>query len=225
MPGSTQRTLRNSRKTKEPISTHSTFQTVSQSKNDEIDIESLSCAGIINEILERNTDPVIEKMVLALKTKITQKMADGVEAEKRGRSIVITGLAELGADRSLTERQRDLEEKVSNVLDAPEVDYLPEVACRLGKFNANKPRLVKDVLLSRSHWAKALSRAHLLRSTSFSNIFVRKSMTAAERKRDYELRHEARLRNERSSTREWVVYKDTLTHITELPRKPMTGNL
>ncbi|KAK6742457.1 hypothetical protein RB195_009993 [Necator americanus] len=180
-----------------------------------------SCAGIINEILERNTDSVIEKMVLALKTKTTQEVADGVETEKSGRSIVITGLAEMGADRSLIERQRDLEEKVANVFDALELDCLPEVAYRLGKFNGNKPRLVKVVLPSRSHWA----RAHLLRRLSFSNIFVRKSMTAAERKRDYELRHEARLRNERSSTREWMVYKDTLTHITELPRKPMTGNL
>ncbi|KAK6743085.1 hypothetical protein RB195_010386 [Necator americanus] len=66
-------------------------------------------------------------MVLVLKTKITQEVADGVEAEKRSRSIVITGLAEFGADRSLIERQRDLEEKVANVLDALEVDCLPEV--------------------------------------------------------------------------------------------------
>ncbi|KAK6730638.1 hypothetical protein RB195_007232 [Necator americanus] len=225
MPGSTQCTLRNSsRKTKEPISTS---QTVSQSRNDEIDVESLPCAEIINEILERNTDPIIKKMVLALKTKITLEVAEGAEAEKRGRSIVTTGLAELSADESLIERHRDFEEKVANVLDAFEVDCLPEVAYRLGKFNDNKLRLVNVfvVLASRSHWAKALSRAHLLRRSSLSNIFVRKSMTAAERKRDYELRHEARLRNERPSTREWVVYKDALTHVTELPREPMTGNL
>ncbi|KAK6764551.1 hypothetical protein RB195_024756 [Necator americanus] len=139
-------------------------------------------------------------MVPALKTKITQEVADGVEAEKRSRSIVITGLAELAADRSLIERQRGLEEKIANVLDALEVDCLPKVAYRLGKLNGNKPRLVKVVLPSRSHWTKALSRSHLQRRTSLSNIFVRKSMTAEERKRDYELRHEARLRNERSST-------------------------
>ncbi|KAK6736256.1 hypothetical protein RB195_019123 [Necator americanus] len=96
----------------------------------------------------------------------------------------------------------DFEEKVVNVLDALEV-----------------------VLPSRSHWAKALSRAHLLRRTSLSNIFVRESVTAAERKWDYELRHEGRLRNEQSSTPEWVVYKDVPSHIAELPRKPMTGNL
>ncbi|KAK6744048.1 hypothetical protein RB195_011006 [Necator americanus] len=78
-------------------------------------------------------------MVLALKTKITQEVqqevADGVEAEKKGHSIVITGLAELGASKSLMERKRDLEEKVANVLDALEVDCRPEVAYRLGKFN------------------------------------------------------------------------------------------
>ncbi|KAK6733498.1 hypothetical protein RB195_017322 [Necator americanus] len=90
-------------------------------------------------------------MVLALKTKITREVADRVEAEKRGRSIVISGLAEMGADRSLIERQRDLEEKVANVLDALELDCLPEVAYRLGKFNGNKPRLVKVGLPSRSH--------------------------------------------------------------------------
>ncbi|KAK6744047.1 hypothetical protein RB195_011006 [Necator americanus] len=71
-------------------------------------------------------------MVLALKTKITQEVqqevADGVEAEKKGHSIVITGLAELGASKSLMERKRDLEEKVANVLDALEVDCRPEVA-------------------------------------------------------------------------------------------------
>ncbi|KAK6764676.1 hypothetical protein RB195_024848 [Necator americanus] len=141
-------------------------------------------------------------MVLALKTKITQEVTDGVEAEKGARSIVITGLAELDADRSLIERQRDIGEKVANVLCTLEVDCPPEIAYRLGKFNGNKPRLVEVVLPSRSHWAKVQSRAHLLRRSSLSNIFVRKNMTAAERKRDYELRHEARLRNERSYTRE-----------------------
>ncbi|KAK6764248.1 hypothetical protein RB195_024532 [Necator americanus] len=172
MSGSTQRILHNSsHKTKEPISTS---QTVLMPKMMRFTSNRFLVLKSSTKLWKKNTDPVIEKMALALKTKATQEVADGVEAEKRGRSIVITGLSELGANRSLKERQRDLEEKVANVPDALEVDCLPEVAYKLGTFNGNKPCPVKVILPSRSHWAKALLRAQLLRRTNLSNIFLRK---------------------------------------------------
>ncbi|EYB82533.1 hypothetical protein Y032_0357g3372 [Ancylostoma ceylanicum] len=41
----------------------------------------------------------------------------------------------------------------------------------------------------------ALAKARLFRSSGFSDVYVRKRMTAEERKRDYELRQQARERN------------------------------
>ncbi|VDP22617.1 unnamed protein product [Heligmosomoides polygyrus] len=40
---------------------------------------------------KRNTDPLIEKMVMALQAKIPQTIADGIEEDRRMRSIVIAG--------------------------------------------------------------------------------------------------------------------------------------
>lgn len=191
----------------------------------DVDFNALSSEEIISAMLERNTDPVIEKMILALRNKLPQEIRDGVEAEKRGRSIVISGLEEWGMDKPLLERHKHLEERVADILDALNVDCVPEVTYRMGKYNDLKPRLVKIVLPSRTHWALALSNAHLLRRTQFANIYVRKSMTSAERAREYELRQQARSRNEGKQSREWVVYRGELVHVSNIPRKHIQGNL
>ncbi|EYB92492.1 hypothetical protein Y032_0193g1395 [Ancylostoma ceylanicum] len=166
------------------------------SGSQEFDYSTLPCKELIETILQKNTDPEIEKIALALKSKLPQEVADAVDSEKRERSIVICGLPECGMDRPLLERQKNLEEKVAGILDVLKVDCLPEVVFRMGTYNETRPRLVKVVLPSRSHWLKALANAHALRRTDYRNVYVRKSMTAAERARDYELRQQARERNQ-----------------------------
>ncbi|KHJ96697.1 hypothetical protein OESDEN_03337 [Oesophagostomum dentatum] len=184
----------------------------------------LSGAKIIAAILERNTDPVIERMVLPLRDKVLLEFADAVNKEKKERSIVITGLTEWGQDKPLFERQKNFEQNVAEILDILKVDCLPEVTYRMGKFDVNKPRTVKVLLPSRSHWVRALSNAYLLRRSKFSNVYVRRSMSASERTREFELRQEARSRNEGKPTREWVVYRGQLKHVSELPRRRIQEN-
>ncbi|EYC10542.1 hypothetical protein Y032_0055g2614 [Ancylostoma ceylanicum] len=96
------------------------------------DIDALSNAEIINVILERNTDPVIEKLAQTLRTRISREILDAVEEEKRGRSLVISGLPECDLGKPLLERQKDLEIQVANILDILEVDCLPETTYRMG---------------------------------------------------------------------------------------------
>ncbi|KIH65078.1 hypothetical protein ANCDUO_04601 [Ancylostoma duodenale] len=199
----------------------------------------LPCREIIESILQKTTDPGIEKMALALKIKLPQEVADAVHSEKKERSIVICGLPECGMEKPFLERQKNLEEKVAGILDVLKVDCLPEVVFRMGTYNETRPRLVKVVLPSRSHWAKALANAHVLSHIDYRNVYVRKSMTAAERARDFELRQQARKENQSKPTREWIVYKGELKHtykhnntqtykhtcISDLPRKPVEGNM
>ncbi|KIH59507.1 hypothetical protein ANCDUO_10255 [Ancylostoma duodenale] len=149
----------------------------------------------------------MEKMISALRDKRSQEIRHELEADKRERSIVISGLEEWGIDRPRLERQSHLEESVAGILDALKVDCLPEVTYRMGKFNDLRPLLVTVILPFKSHWSLALSNAHLLRRTKFGHIYVHRSMTLAERTREYELRQEARARNEGKPTREWVVYR------------------
>ncbi|KAK5969739.1 hypothetical protein GCK32_011043 [Trichostrongylus colubriformis] len=54
---------------------------------------------------------------------------------------------------------------------------------------------------------------------SVRELFVRRSMTEDERKREYELRKEAEERNKGKDVREWVVYQGQLKHTSELPHK------
>ncbi|KIH63414.1 hypothetical protein ANCDUO_06282 [Ancylostoma duodenale] len=124
------------------------------------------------------------------------EISDAVEEEKRGRSLVISGLPKCGIDKALLERQKDLENKVADILDTLKVDRLPEATYRMGKLNETRPRLVKVVLPSRSHWSRALSNAYLLRRNKYSSVHVRRSMTSNERAKKYELCQQARAKNE-----------------------------
>ncbi|KAL6734052.1 hypothetical protein Aduo_004635 [Ancylostoma duodenale] len=234
MPGSSQRVTRSasSKANKEKgVTSSSRLLGSSQLKTadlenglDDVDYTALSSEEIINVLLERNTDPVSEKMMMILKGRMRQEVSDAVEKEKRDRSLVISGLAEWGMDKPLLQRQKYLYEQVADILDTLKVDCLPEVVYRMGKYSETRPRLVKVVLPSRSHWSLALSKAYLLRRTKYSNIYVRRSMTSAERKQEYELREQARVKNEGKSTREWVVYREELRHISDLPRRRHEGN-
>ncbi|KAL6729822.1 hypothetical protein Aduo_000841 [Ancylostoma duodenale] len=105
--------------------------------NEDADLSSVPTSEIIDSILEMNSDPRIERLVLALKARTPQGVADAVEAEKRGRSIVISGVPECGLDQPLSVRQKDLEQKVVSILDTLGVDCVPEVTYRLGKFTEN----------------------------------------------------------------------------------------
>ncbi|KHJ89753.1 hypothetical protein OESDEN_10414 [Oesophagostomum dentatum] len=172
----------------------------------------------------RNKDPVVEKMLIALKTKIPEEVYNAINAEKRGRSIVTSGISECTPDKPLRSRQKDLECKVVEVLDALNVDCLPEAVYRVGKYDEKRKRLIKVVLPSKTHFARALAKAHKLRGITLSNIYVRKSMTTAERAKDFGLRQEARQRNQNEAIKEWVVYKDSLKHISELLRRRITEN-
>ncbi|KIH45145.1 hypothetical protein ANCDUO_24818, partial [Ancylostoma duodenale] len=110
---------------------------------DDVDYTALSSEEIINVLLERNTDPVSERMMMILKGRIRQEVSDGVEKEKRDRSLVISGLAEWGMDKPLLQRQKYLDEQVADILDTLEVDCLPEVVYRMGKYSETRPGLVK----------------------------------------------------------------------------------
>ncbi|KAK6033162.1 hypothetical protein OSTOST_00625 [Ostertagia ostertagi] len=89
----------------------------------------------------------------------------------------------------------------------------------MGKMDPKRPRLVKIVLPATSHWRTALANARLLRSAGFPQVYIRKSMTLGERQRDFELRQIARDRNKGSTVKQWVVYRDQLMRVTDLPSK------
>lgn len=77
-------------------------------------------------------------MALALKAKSSQGVADGKEAEKSERSIVIHGLPEVNQDRPLLDRQKKLEEQVAEILGILKADSLTEVVFKMVKYNEGK---------------------------------------------------------------------------------------
>ncbi|EYC12491.1 hypothetical protein Y032_0047g1510 [Ancylostoma ceylanicum] len=189
----------------------------------ESDLMEMSIEGLLGLAMERNNDPVMERILSILSKKIPKHAVEDPDSEKRSRSIVISGLPEAEGDVRFQDRQSHLENQVSDVMEALKVECRPVELYRMGKFNPTHPRLVKVVLPSKFFWRTALANARSLRSAGFPDIYIRKSMTAEERKRDYELRLQARERNRGKPKPEWVVYRSELVHVSELPRS-RSGN-
>lgn len=181
-----------------------------------VDYSTMSSGEIIGAILERNKDPIIEKMVHALIAKIPQEVNDAVEKDKREKSIVIHNIPEADQNLPPTSRQKDLKRKVSAILDILEIECTPLEMYRMGRVSNNKNRLVKVVFPSRTHWHQALRNSHRLRNSEFSGIFVRRSMTPAEWAKEKELRNEAMERNRAAGSKTWVVYRSELRRVEDL---------
>ncbi|VDO99126.1 unnamed protein product [Heligmosomoides polygyrus] len=158
-------------------------------------------AEILGLMAERNTDPEISKMIDVVVKKLPDELSQlsikALESEKRGRSLVISGLPETEPNTSLIAKRKDFEEKVSGVLEVLQVDCYPFEVYRMGKPGGARPRLVK---------------------------INRKNMTQSERKEEFELRKECRDRNAKLNYRKWVVYRGAITDVDDLPNHRGTGN-
>ncbi|VDL82854.1 unnamed protein product [Nippostrongylus brasiliensis] len=190
------------------------------------DISRMSVNELLKAMLDRNSDPIMEKLIYGVISRMPQELADVMEADKRSRSLVISGLEESKSDLAPSVKQQQLENQVTRVLDGLGVECRPVEVYRMGKPTDSRPRLVKLLLPSRSHWKTALSNSYRLRSNpNFSNVFIRKSLTEAERKKEYELRQECRARNKQQNRKVWVVYHGELRRIDELPNSRSSGNV
>ncbi|EYC34774.1 hypothetical protein Y032_1470g3887 [Ancylostoma ceylanicum] len=177
---------------------------------------------LITYIKGKVNDPSVEHLLEKLSEKVPKEISREVEAEKRARTVVISGIEEPAEGLRATERSRDLKAKVDEILDALDIDCNVSDVFRIGKPNGNRPRLVKLVFPSTFYWKKALANARLLRNAGFRGVFIRKSLTEEERRHEYELRQLARERNNGKAEREWVVYRSQLKHVSELPnRRPV----
>ncbi|KAL6726537.1 hypothetical protein Aduo_008500 [Ancylostoma duodenale] len=136
----------------------------------------MSIDGLLGLAMERNNDPVMERILSILSKKIPKHSVEDPDSEERSRSIVISGLSETDGDVRFRDRQAHLENQVSDVLEALKIECRSVELYPMGK------------------------------------------MTAEERKRDYEVRQQARERNRGKPKPEWVVYRSELVHVSELPR-------
>uniref|UniRef100_W6NMH4 Uncharacterized protein n=1 Tax=Haemonchus contortus TaxID=6289 RepID=W6NMH4_HAECO len=190
------------------------------------EVASMTMVEILNAMMERNEhlkDPIMAKHIDAMITKLPQTITEAVQAKKE-RSLVLFGIPESNPSKPPSVKQQEVENSVSEILDCLRVECRPVEVYRMGKPNDARPRLVKVMLPSRSHWITALTKSHCLRSAGFSNVYVRKSMTAAERKHEFELREECRARNKQLSKRIWVVYRGEIRRVDELPKTRGAGN-
>ncbi|EYB87365.1 hypothetical protein Y032_0264g615 [Ancylostoma ceylanicum] len=155
----------------------------------------------------------------ALQTAITASCGN-CEQYLRQRSIVIHGVPELPKTSLPSIRQADVENKVSEILDTLGVEARPWAVFRMGRRDDNKPRLTKVILPSRSQYFTVLGRARLLRDMAeFKHIYVRASLTEAERRRDFDLRMQARERNQALGRKEFVVYRGEIVKISDIPAR------
>ncbi|KIH69589.1 hypothetical protein ANCDUO_00068 [Ancylostoma duodenale] len=90
-----------------------------------MDYEKMPVNDIVKCSMERNSDPITRELVLALADRVPHDPAACAEEDRRSRSIVISGLPEADLNLPPTQRQRDLDQKVDNLLDALGVECHP----------------------------------------------------------------------------------------------------
>lgn len=145
-------------------------------------------------------------------------VAEAVEEKERKRALVFSNVPESQATSS-TARCRDDYGKVETVLESLGVEALPVAVYRMGAPSARYPRLLK-VILSHSRAQKiALSRAPSLKNSPFNGVFIRPSLTAAQREADKELRDELSRRRE-AGERGLMIYRGS---IIERDKRPPYG--
>ncbi|KIH69442.1 hypothetical protein ANCDUO_00221 [Ancylostoma duodenale] len=87
----------------------------------------MSACALLKTIVERNKDPSLDHLLFSLSKKISKDFwSDCSEAEALSRSIVISGVE--GPHEALlpSQRQRDVEGKVANLLNVLQVECRPE---------------------------------------------------------------------------------------------------
>ncbi|KIH69415.1 hypothetical protein ANCDUO_00246 [Ancylostoma duodenale] len=131
---------------------------------------------------------------------------------------IVHGIPELPTDALPSERQADIEAKVLRILDALGVEATPWAVFRMGKMSEDRPHLTKVILPSRSHYYAVPGRARSLKEMcNYRHIFIRASLTEAERKKEYDLRQEVRNRNHSLCHGECVVYKGEVVKVLDIP--------
>ncbi|KAK6051153.1 hypothetical protein COOONC_11342 [Cooperia oncophora] len=113
---------------------------------------------------------------------------EAVDRNKKLRSLVLHGESEVRGDLSPSARQAHTEKVVAGMLDSPMLS--PAEVYRMGQSVGENFgfRVSFDIL----------SKAHRLHSThEYKDIYIRKSMTIDERKKDRDLQDRAREQQER----------------------------
>ncbi|EYC23258.1 hypothetical protein Y032_0015g2556 [Ancylostoma ceylanicum] len=134
------------------------------------------------------------------------------------RSIIIHDIPELPTNTLPSERQSYVEARVSETFDVLGVEAKPLAVFRMGRPSEARPRLAKVILPSRSQYFAILGRVKSLSQTNgYNHLFIRASLTEAERKREFDLRKEALDRNQSSGRKEYVVYRGVVVKVSEIP--------
>ncbi|KIH62196.1 hypothetical protein ANCDUO_07523 [Ancylostoma duodenale] len=101
----------------------------------------------MEEVIARNKDPIKDQLMHVSKRleRIQKETADCVEAEKRGRSLVILGISEPDRGLKLMSKQMELERKVCDIPDALTLDCVPVEIYRLD-YTFDCEAMAKQVL-------------------------------------------------------------------------------
>lgn len=115
----------------------------------------------MNATSDRNKDAVVATFTEGL-VRAKLHLREAVDAEKRNRSLILSGLPESTIDMLPSAKQFELESQISETLDHIGIEDRPVETHRMGKRNDTHSRLVKVVLLSKSlEYFNAQSLMHI----------------------------------------------------------------
>lgn len=161
-------------------------------------VSSLRVAGKPLSTLEQGLILLLESATTALSSLSTSSIdnqTSAIEEDRRLRSCVIERLAESTHQLPSKRVQYD-REAVTALLDTLGIETSGLVHFRMGRITNGRPRLLKLMLPTRSMQQLILQRASKLRFDSrFNGVFIRPSLTQAQRTKEYQLREQKRQLN------------------------------
>ena len=136
-----------------------------------------------------------------MQEQLKNKIKEGIEEERRARSVVISGLPESNAS-SLRKRHEDDLTQVYNIIETCQIEAMPTTLFRMGPIpKVNGPHANSRLLKLELHRKKATKE--LLRNRSklkmegskYQNIYIRESLSAEFLEKHAELKAQRNLQN------------------------------
>lgn len=171
---------------------------------------------ILSEALKK-LDFLSSSFSALFSVKLKEAVEESIDEKERKKIVVLDGLPESDSESG---QQRNLDDlaMVRNISDNIGLDNTIWATERLGMRKSDRPRLLKIFFLSSKAASLFLKGFHHLRRSNqaFSKIYARYSLSDAERKRDFELRQEARKRS--TEDVKFVVYAGVVVKKDDIPK-------
>ncbi|CAK5013421.1 unnamed protein product [Meloidogyne enterolobii] len=172
------------------------------------------CTTLLTQMAQQQ-NLIMEQQQTIQKLQMRDTLLELIEDEKQQKSVVITNLPESNCEHAKDRVAEDFEQ-VKEILDLCDVECKPSQVYRMGTI-AGRPRLLKVELPTRFFARKFLLNKSKLKNSKFNNLFVRKSLSKAQRAERSRLIEICKTLHSQNPKSDHVIYADHVLSAKDIP--------